>query len=391
MALTGSLKPTVAAPYPLGRSLLAGLAAGAVAAIVAALVSLPLRSPDDAFLNSASVTLAALLVGLMVGLFWWAIRGRVVPYAGVLLAVFVVAALGAILAEVLPDVQLSNAVGFIVPLAALVLGLSGLLTPLLSRASLAAILGGPVLAIVALGIGLGLAGQGDAQSGKLALPTARPANSGGATAAQTTAPAGQSQSTAISGQGATAAPAAADGTIRPQDVAGATYVVAAGESKATYTIREKLAQLPLPSNAVGSTTQLTGNVYLDGRPSQITADLTSLQSDQRQRDNFIKTNPSGPNLNRYPTAEYTVTVNLPANWRQGETVKQTVTGTMKIRGVEKPLTFTVEARMDGNTLNVLGTTDFTWADFNIPPPNIGGFVQVEDNVHLEVLLVAKRS
>ena len=29
-------------------------------------------------------------------------------------------------------------------------------------------------------------------------------------------------------------------------------------------------------------------------------------------------------------------------------------------------------------------------DFQIPPPNIAGIVQVEDTVHLEVLLLARR-
>ncbi len=62
---------------------------------------------------------------------------------------------------------------------------------------------------------------------------------------------------------------------------------------------------------------------------------------------------------------------------------------MKIREVERPMTFNVEARMQDNVLYVVGRTDFTWADFQIPPPNIAGIVQVENNVHIEVLLVAR--
>ena len=41
-----------------------GLLSGAIAAIVASLLSLPLHSPDDAFFNTASVTIGALLVGV---------------------------------------------------------------------------------------------------------------------------------------------------------------------------------------------------------------------------------------------------------------------------------------------------------------------------------------
>jgi len=49
----------------------------------------------------------------------------------------------------------------------------------------------------------------------------------------------------------------------------------------------------------------------------------------------------------------------------------------------------VEARMEGDTLQVVGRTDFTWADFEISPPDIPDIVDVEDNVHIEVLVIAR--
>ena len=52
--------------------MLSGITAGSVAAIIAVLVSLPLRSPSDTLLNSASVALAALLAGVVAGLLWLA-------------------------------------------------------------------------------------------------------------------------------------------------------------------------------------------------------------------------------------------------------------------------------------------------------------------------------
>jgi hypothetical protein len=63
---------------------------------------------------------------------------------------------------------------------------------------------------------------------------------------------------------------------------------------------------------------------------------------------------------------------------------------MTIGEVTRPLSYNVQARLQDNVLNILGVTDFTWADFQIPPPNIAGIVQVEDTVRLEVLLVARR-
>jgi hypothetical protein len=46
---------------------LVGIIPAAIATIVAALVSLPLKSPDDAILNSGTVTTGGLIAGLAVG------------------------------------------------------------------------------------------------------------------------------------------------------------------------------------------------------------------------------------------------------------------------------------------------------------------------------------
>ena len=175
-----------------------------------------------------------------------------------------------------------------------------------------------------------------------------------------------------------------------QNLAG-TFTVVPGESVGTYTVREKLSRLPLPNDAVGRTTAFSGEIHLDGRPSRLTVDLRTLTSDQPQRDNYIRRR-GGLLSESYPFAEFTVTElgGLPEQLLSGQTVRKDVTGVMKIREVERPFSFSVEGTMQEDTLQVLGTADFTWADFQIPPPNIARIVQVEDNVHIEVLLVAKR-
>ena len=361
------------------RSLFAGLAAGAVAAVVASLVSLPLRSPDDIFANTASVTVGALLAGLFAGYAWWAARRRRSPFDTFVVwiaALFAVVALSALLSEDLPALALRHVTDFVIPLAGIVAVVVALLTPVFARRPFRAEWLGPAGAVAALALGVALAGRGDAESGRLALPELpRPASQAapeGAAAPRGGAPAN-------------------DGLIRPRDVAGVPFTVVLGESSATYTVREKLARLPLPNDAVGRTTQITGTIYLDGQPSRIVADLRTLQSDQPMRDNYIRSR-GGPMFDRYPYAEFTVNgLDLPAEYRPGETITRYVTGTMKIREVERPTTFAVEARMQDGVLYILGRTDFTWDYFQIPPPNIAGIVQVENNVHLEILLVAKQS
>ena len=157
-------------------------------------------------------------------------------------------------------------------------------------------------------------------------------------------------------------------------------------SAATFTVNEKLAWLDLPNDAVMRTESLSGTVYLDGRPSVVDIDLHSLTSDSDRRDRYVRQR-MFPN---HPTATFTVTDlgELPNPLPAGEVITREVAGELSIGGVVKPLTFVVEARRDPNALFILGRTTFTWADLEIPPPNIPGRIQVKDEVQVEVLLSA---
>ena len=150
--------------------MLIGLIAGGIAAIVAALVSLPLHSPLDLVFNTLTVTLASLAVGLVAGLLWSgtaANPNRFLLYGGGLAALFIVVVVIAIVG----NLWLERFLSFTLPLAVIVFALSGGLTPLLQRLQppgsrwTAA-----VMVIACLGLGVGLAGQGDTRSGDLSLP-----------------------------------------------------------------------------------------------------------------------------------------------------------------------------------------------------------------------------
>ena len=157
-------------------------------------------------------------------------------------------------------------------------------------------------------------------------------------------------------------------------------------SEAQFTVGEQLAALPLPSEATVHNRALTGEVHLDGRPSVIQIDLRRFASDQPRRDDFVRRLSS-----RQPTA--TVTIDsigaLPEQYTAGDIVQRRVAGRLKIFDFEGPITFAVEARLDGGQLSILGTTQFRWADFHVAPPNVLGIVQVQDEVHARILLVAQ--
>ena len=152
------------------RPIRAGVVAGSGAAVIAALVSLPLHSPDDPLLNSATVVVGTLLAGVSAGVLWRALA--MYPQRPRIFAVVWTIAFGlAVLSAVAGEEVLDRFVSFLVPLEAIVFPLIGLLTPVLAGRPAAnrwwLTVGALVLAI---GVGIGLAGQGDQRSGRLTLP-----------------------------------------------------------------------------------------------------------------------------------------------------------------------------------------------------------------------------
>ena len=148
----------------------AGLTAGSVAAVAAVLVNLPLEAPTDTYFNSAPVMAGALAVGLGAGVFWRALDGRGRRPAILLVSMTLAFGLVAV-AAVAGETQLERSVSYIVPLAAIVFGLTGALTLLFLHANVALPRWVTVLIVLlAIGLGIALAGQGDQESGRLELP-----------------------------------------------------------------------------------------------------------------------------------------------------------------------------------------------------------------------------
>ena len=171
----------------------------------------------------------------------------------------------------------------------------------------------------------------------------------------------------------------------PGQVENVVFVIGEG-SEATFTVNEKLARLELPNDAVMRTSDLSGKVYLDGQTSVIEINLHSLTSDQSRRDGYVRDRMFPSN----PVAVFTVPDlgPLPEPIAVGESITRQVEGQLSIRGITKPVTFEVVARLDPEALFILGSTSFTWDELEIPPPNIPGRIQVKDEVSVEVLLSA---
>ena len=387
--------------------MLAGLIAGSVAALMASLVSLPLRSPLDIAFNTLTVTVASLVVGIASGLLWKALADnprRLLYYAGGLAAAFVVVAVVAVVGSM----WLERFAAFTIPLAAIVFALSGILAPMVGGISVAAVRGlAVVLLIASVGLGIGLAGQGDTESGELSLPerveapttTATEPASHETTPAATveTTPAATADTTpeatvmAVSTEApSTSTPYEATApAVTPAAPAGGTsrqYVVTEG-SEITFTVGEVLSRFPTPIEAVLRTSELSGQINLDGQPSTVEVNLHSLNSDQQYRDRYVQLQM----FPQHPVASFTLdsVTELPGEFDSGDTFQRSVSGTLNVKGADFPISFDLEVRNDGDLLNVLGRTVFTWQQLDVPVPTARSVVSIEDEVHVEILLVAK--
>jgi polyisoprenoid-binding protein YceI len=159
---------------------------------------------------------------------------------------------------------------------------------------------------------------------------------------------------------ATATTAGATPTPTPSATAATTTATTgtwtvSNTSKATVRVREQLVGVNLPSDAVLVASGATGTFILkdDGTFStdaKITFDLTTLASDNRQRDDFVKSDTL--QTRQFPKAEFVPTkttglaLPLPAS---GEFTFK-LTGQMTIKGKTKEVTFDVQATRAGNEL-----------------------------------------
>jgi polyisoprenoid-binding protein YceI len=189
----------------------------------------------------------------------------------------------------------------------------------------------------------------------------------------------------------TAAPGGSGEAVSASNLAG-TWT-AAQSSIAGYRVREKLAQLPAKSDAVGRTHDVKGSVTIEGTgdaftasAADLTVDVTTLVSDSDRRDNQITHR--GLETSTYPTATFKLTqpVAIPVEALAGSPVTVQATGDMTIHGVTKSVTIPLQTQVNGSQLEVVGSLTFPMSDFGMEPPTIGGIVDVEPNATLEFQL-----
>lgn len=166
-------------------------------------------------------------------------------------------------------------------------------------------------------------------------------------------------------------------------------VPAPSGNEARYRVREQLAELDLPNDAVGKTAGIIGGIVLDERgalvagESKFVIDLASLTSDRERRDRYLRNRLF--ETERFPTAELIVTAlhGVPAPLPASGSMSFELVGDFTVRGVTRPTTWQVTARMEGGVLSGTAITNFTFADFNLTKPTLAFLLSVDDRIRLE--------
>jgi polyisoprenoid-binding protein YceI len=170
---------------------------------------------------------------------------------------------------------------------------------------------------------------------------------------------------------------------------GAWQVRDDGSSFVGYRVRERLAQLSSPNDAVGRTTQVTGTMQVAGdqvETVRVEADLRGLQSDEGRRDNAIRER--GMESTRFPTAVFELAepIRLDQEPVRGRRVSGQGKGRLTVRDVTKEVTANLEGRWNGSTIQVAGRIPVRMSDFQIQPPLVGFVLSIEDALTVEFRL-----
>ncbi|KQR99595.1 polyisoprenoid-binding protein [Williamsia sp. Leaf354] len=182
------------------------------------------------------------------------------------------------------------------------------------------------------------------------------------------------------------------------DVAGNWGVVAGpstddARTQAGYRVDEVLRGENITVN--GRTTEVSGGITVTGSTLQsgtITVDVASIRSPDSSRDNRFR----GTNIMdtaAHPTATFTITrpVDISGVPASGARATVPATGTLTIKGVERPVTTDLAVARSGSSVIVQGSIPVTWSDYGVEAPSIGSFVTVDKTGSIEFLVNLARS
>lgn len=155
-----------------------------------------------------------------------------------------------------------------------------------------------------------------------------------------------------------------------------------------YRVQEELAGIG-GNTAVGRTPNVSGTLTTEGRSltaATITADLTTLVSDDDRRDNQLRR--QALETDTYPTATFELTepVVIPDTAAEGETAEVTAVGELTLHGQTQTVEVPLQVRYENGVLAVAGSIDIVFADYGIAQPTSFLVLSVDDHGVMELQL-----
>jgi polyisoprenoid-binding protein YceI len=197
----------------------------------------------------------------------------------------------------------------------------------------------------------------------------------------------------------TAATSAAPAATQAAGAADYLFLKVVGtESEACYLVGEIFLGEDSFNLAVGVTHSIDAEVAVDrnnianSQISDITINISEFTSDQPRRDGIIRQR--WLESNKFPFAKLAGAkiVGLPARpYKDAETLAFQITGKLTVRDVTKDVTFNARGTLTGKVLVVTAFTDVLMTDFGFDPPSVGGFVQANNELRIQLNLVAREA
>lgn len=189
---------------------------------------------------------------------------------------------------------------------------------------------------------------------------------------------------------------ALSGTLHSQQAAAGVRLEVTAGSKATYRVREQLARLNFPNDAVGETGAVTGAIVIrpDGTfapESKLTVDLRTVKSDEGRRDAFLRENTL--HTDKFPFTEFVPKrhTGMPNPFPASGTAKFQLIGGQTIHGTTAEQTWDVVATFAPDLVSATATARFPFAKYGLTQPKVFGLLSVEDDIRLEMVIRARRT
>jgi polyisoprenoid-binding protein YceI len=200
----------------------------------------------------------------------------------------------------------------------------------------------------------------------------------------------------IAATGSTPDASGAGNNTAAENLGNLKFTIVSDISQANYRVREQLASLNLPSDAMGKTNSISGSITIqpDGTivasESQIVVDVSNLTSDSSRRDNYVRRNilqtDQFPQVTFVPQQVTGLQIPPP---QSGEIAFQ-LSGDLTIRDVTRPVTWEITGQIQNEQIIAKATTTFTFEDFNLTQPRVPVVLSVEDKITLEADLVLQQ-